>query len=468
MKKIYTIVCALIAIIGTTFAQNGTLDSTFNTGTGVENQIRTSLIQSDGKIIIGGDFTTFNGTARNRITRLNTDGTLDTTFNTGAGANGFVFFASIQNDEKIIICGDFTAYNGTARNRIARLNVDGTLDTTFNPGTGANSWIYSNSIQSDGKIIVCGEFTTFNGDSINYLARLNVDGTTDTTFNQNIGANNFVYTTSIQSDGKIIVGGMFTSYNDTSRNYIARLNADGTLDNSFDPGIGTDYWVHSSKIQNDGKILIAGGFTSYNGIVRVHIARLNSDGTLDLSFDPGTGPNGDIFSISFQPNQKIIIGGTFGIYNGYWKKFVARLNIDGSLDLPFNFGTGASGWIFTTSIQSDGKIIIGGDFFSFNGIIKYRIARLENDLTVGIDNLNSSDDQIKLFPNPTEGLFTLQVDEFNGALVSVYNSTGQLLIQQKISNANNHQFDLSKHAAGLYIVEVNQGNSVDRFKVSKQ
>ena len=210
---------------------SGTIDLTFNPGAGATGSVETTSIQSDGKIIIGGNFPSYNGTARNRIARLNTDGTLDTSFNPGTGADngGFtnsVRTTSIQSDGKIIIGGTFTSYNGIARNNIARLNTDGTLDATFNPGTGADGGggVWTTSIQSDGKIIIGGFFTSYNGIARNRIARLNTDGALDTSFNPGAGANDNVKTTSIQSDGQLIIGGQFTSYDGIARNYIARIN----------------------------------------------------------------------------------------------------------------------------------------------------------------------------------------------------------------------------------------------------
>ena len=150
-----------VCLSNVVFAQPGAIDTTFNPtdlgfgfGGGASSTVYTSSIQSDGKIIIAGDFTSYNGTSINRIARLNADGTLDATFNVGTGASDYVWSSSIQSDGKIIIGDGFTSYNGTASNYIARLNADGTLDATFNVGTGANSYVYTSSIQNDGKVIV--------------------------------------------------------------------------------------------------------------------------------------------------------------------------------------------------------------------------------------------------------------------------------------------------------------------------
>jgi uncharacterized delta-60 repeat protein len=346
---------------------DGSLDTGFNPGSGFNNSVNTTSIQADGKIIVGGTFTTFNGTARSRIARLNPDGSLDTGFNPGSGFNNAVFTTSIQSDGKIIVGGGFTAYNGTTRNRIARLNVNGSLDTGFNPGSGFNNTVNTTSIQADGKIIVGGDFTTFNGTARNCIARLNPDGSLDTTFNPGNGFNSAVFTTSIQADDKIIVGGSFTAFNGTTINRIARLNPDGSLDTGFNPGSGFNINVSTTSIQADGKIIVGGTFTTFNGTARNRIARLNVNGSLDTGFNPGSGFNGSVRTTSIQADGKIIVGGFFTTFNGTARNRIARLNPDGSLDTGFNPGSGFNAVVLTTSIQSDGKIIVGGSFTNYNG-----------------------------------------------------------------------------------------------------
>ena len=375
-KRAFIAALLLTAFCFNANAQTGAIDLTFNTGTGANSNVWTTAIQSDGKIIIGGDFTSYNGTTRNRIARLNADGTLDATFNPGTGANSRIQTTAIQSDGKIIIGGYFTSYNETPVGRIARLNADGTLDPTFNSGTGANQIVYTIVIQSDGKIIIGGIFTYYNGTSRYYIARLNSDGTLDATFNPGTGTNASVRSIAIQSDGKIIIGGVFTSYNGISRSKIARLNADGTLDATFNPTTGASNDIHTTTIQSDGKIIIGGWFLSYNGATRSRIARINADGTLDATFNPGTGANGYVKTTAIQSDGKIIIGGEFTSYNGTSRNHIARINADGTLDATYNPGTGADSWVQTTVIQSDGKIIIGGDFTSYNGMVRNRVVRI--------------------------------------------------------------------------------------------
>jgi uncharacterized delta-60 repeat protein len=360
---------------------DGSLDTGFNPGTGASGRVLTLAVQADGKILMGGIFTSYNGTARNNIARLNADGSLDTGFNPGTGANSSIFTTQIQPDGKIIIGGFFTSYNGTARNYIARLNADGSLDSGFNPGAGTNIGIETMALQADGKILIGGEFTQYNGVDRIGIARLNADGSLDASFNSGLEINSVVVTLAVQPDGKILIGGGFGSYNGVPRSSIARLNSDGSLDTSFNPGTGSNNGVPTLAVQADGKVMIGGEFTQYNGVDRIRIARLNADGSLDMDFNPGMGPNSTVYTLAPQADKKILIGGFFTSYNGTERNRIARLNADGSLDTGFNPGTGANGSIWTTAIQPDGKIIIGGDFTGYDGVSRVRINRIQN--TVG-------------------------------------------------------------------------------------
>src|SRR5262249_44058535 len=153
------------------------------------NWVESMAVQADGKIVIGGQFTTANGVTRTRIARLLSNGALDTSFDPGAGANNTVYKVLVQTDGKVLLAGAFTSARGTARNRIARLNTDGSLDTTFDPGLGADNAIWGIGLQADGKIVVSGPFSTFNGTPRLRFARLNTDGSVDNSFNVGSGAN---------------------------------------------------------------------------------------------------------------------------------------------------------------------------------------------------------------------------------------------------------------------------------------
>jgi uncharacterized delta-60 repeat protein len=335
-------IMALLPFLGIA-QQAGDLDRSFHYGRGADYQfnygyganfgtVNSTVLQADGKILIVGQFTSYNGTTINRIARLNTDGSLDINFNSGTGVFGGVNSIAIQEDGKILIGGIFSSYNGTATNRIARLNTDGSLDANFSTGTGANGGVNSIAIQPNGKILIGGGFTSYNGTAVSGFARLNSDGSLDTNFYPGTGVGVGINSIALQADGKIIIGGLFASYNGNNLSCITRLNSDGSLDANFNAtGTGASGGLNSIAVQADGKILIGGNITSYNGLARNRIARLNSDGNLDATFNlDGTGVNNIVHSMALQADGKILIGGTFTRYNGIVQNRVARLNSDGS------------------------------------------------------------------------------------------------------------------------------------------
>lgn len=403
---------------------NGSLDTGFNPAGGANNAILVFAVQSDGKVLIGGNLTTYAGTACSRIVRINTDGSMDAGFSTGTGINGAVACLDVQADGKIIVGGGFTSYDGIVRNRIARANTDGTADAAFCHEAGANDIIYAIALQSDGKILIGGSFTTYGGTACNYITRLNADGSPDATFNSGgTGANTLVRYIAIQPDGKILIGGIFTSYNGTSRNYIARLNSNGSLDTGFNPGTGANSHVYSLAIQSDGKILIGGDFTSYNGTARNYIARLNTDGSLDTGFNPGTGANSYVNAVSVLSDGKILIGGNFTSYNGTTRFHIARINADGSLDTGFNPGT-SNGLVNALAVQPDGKILVTGGFSLYNGTSRNRIARVNADgsLDTGFNPGTGANNQIRTLALQADNTILI------GGTFTTYNGTARNFI----------------------------------------
>ncbi len=375
------------------FLQGGLRDTEFapvSASVSLDNTIYSTEIQPDGKIVFGGFFTTFNGVTVNRIARINSDGTLDTAFaaNTGTGANLGVNSVALQSDGKIVVAGSFTSWNGTMVNRIVRLNSDGTLDTAFvsNVGGGFNSSPSSIAIQSDGSMVIVGSFTTFRGVTVNRIVRLDSSGSRDTSFTTNTGTafNDNLWSVAIQSDGKIVVGGLFTSFNGVTISCIVRLNSNGTLDTAFrtNTGTGTNGAIYSIAIQSDGKILIGGDFQEFNGVEVNRIARINSDGTRDTFFNFSLGdPNDRILEIALQSDGSIIVGGWFTTWSIFSAVRIARISSSGILDLSFltNIGTGFNSDVNSIKIQSDDKIIVAGNFTTFNGSTASRIARLGGD-----------------------------------------------------------------------------------------
>jgi uncharacterized delta-60 repeat protein len=372
----------------------GSPDVTYDT-LGLNDSVYAMVLQPNNQLLVGGDFTLADGVPRQRIARLNSDGTLDAAFSlpsSSAGASGSVRSLAVQADGRILAGGFFTNFNSVAMNYIARLNPDGSLDSLFNPGSGADNPVYAVAQTFVGglsKVLIGGSFATVGGTSINGIARLNDDGSQDATFNPGLGANATVYALAVQPDGKVVLGGDFTAVNgNTNFNHIARLNVDGSIDTTFNPGVGANDSVRAITLQLNGEILMGGLFTSVNGNTNFnHIARLNSDGSVDNSFQPGVGANDAVFSIALQTDSRIVLGGEFTFCNGVTRSRITRLNPDGSVDPTINFGTGANDFVAAMAIQEDvisgyptnvpdEKIIIGGGFTQYNGQSHAHLARI--------------------------------------------------------------------------------------------
>jgi uncharacterized delta-60 repeat protein len=487
MKKITTLI--LVLFINLLLAQSpGDLDISFNLGAdfnGFNNEVKTITTQIDGKILIGGSFTNYNGFTANKIIRINNDGSVDNTFITGIGLNDMVSSIALQTDGKILIAGHFTNYNNNNVNRIVRLNSDGSLDTTFNIGSGFNNYINKIIIQPDGKVLVAGKFTSYNGFSANRLTRLLNNGQVDTTFNSAIvfnssssseiltielqpdgrilyGArsinpfkrlntngsidsafnpppdiypNTIVYKTitheiiicgvevnpdwtqnniirsfdiigggggffvhadgpintiKIDSNNRIIAGGNFTALTVPSVTYasrIVRFNVNGSIDSSFNnnaggtntPGVGFNKVVNDICIQSDNKILVGGRFDDYINANCNRIIRLETNGSVNNIFGSNIGFNNKVNVISNTLNNKILVGGDFTKYNGVSVSKIIRLNNDGTIDGSFNTGTGFNNMVNAITTQSDGKILVGGNFTSYNGTPALYLTRLNAD-----------------------------------------------------------------------------------------
>lgn len=355
---------------------DGSLDPTFNIGTGANSWVNTVLEQSDGKLLIGGLFTTFNGTGRPYVARLNWDGSLDNTFNPGTGPNNALVGLALQPDGKPIIGGFFTAVGGQNFRYVARLLNTGALDTTFATGTNLNNTVKAVAIQTDGQVLIGGDFTTYNTTSRNRLARLNSDGSLDSSFNPGTGADATVNVILLQPDGKILVGGNFGTVNGVSRASVARLNTNGSLDSTFTPGSGAVFWVNAMALQSDGKIIIGGPFTTYNATARKGVARLLPGGALDPSFDPLAGADNWVNGVALQPDGKVALGGIFTNFNNVVVNHIARLGTNGAPDASFSAGTGFNDAVQSIIRCADGTLVIGGLFTSYNGLPANRIARL--------------------------------------------------------------------------------------------
>jgi uncharacterized delta-60 repeat protein len=346
---------------------DGSSDGTFSFAyVGFVGEVNVLAIQPDGKVLMSGYFNRINGMVRFNFARVNTNGSLDATFDSGTGVGDWYIHTIVPlPDGKILIGGLFPIYNGTERQSLVRINSNGSLDMSFNPILSSNANVSEISVQADGKILIAGIFGSVNGINRTSIARLNSDGTLDTAFNPVLGVPN-IYALLVQSDGKIMVGGSFTGVNGFSRSNLARLNSDGTLDTAFNAGsIGS---IAQIAQQPDGKYLVIS-----NGAV----IRRNNDGTADGSFPAITMSGGSSAEFVRESDGNIIVVGSFSSINGTNRNGIARIRPNGTVD-PFFFpvGVDSSRHINTIIKQTDGKYIVGGNFSTLENTARNGVARI--------------------------------------------------------------------------------------------
>jgi uncharacterized delta-60 repeat protein len=381
-----------LCALGAAHAQTpGSQDFTFATGPQADSTVLALALQPNGQVLAGGIFANFRGQPRTGVARLNPDGSLDS-LNPGLVLSGYeggsptVNAIAVQADGQIIVAGSFNVIGQTAGVGIARLNAaDGSLDSTFNAGSGvfdnggSVGAAYALAVLPNGQILVGGDFITFNGVPYTGLVRLNADGSLDTTFNTNgagvnpNGYGHYVHSIAVQSNGQIVIGGGFNEYDGVQEGGVARLNADGTLDQSFNVGEGVDYAANAVAVQSNGQVIVGGGFNNFDGAnIPTHLVRLNTDGSLDTSYYASNTTLfiSEIDSIVLQPDDEAIIGGIFlasgGLVNGPHNG-VARIQTDGLQDLSFDSGDNDNGetdagQAYALVLQPDGKVIEASDF----------------------------------------------------------------------------------------------------------
>jgi uncharacterized delta-60 repeat protein len=320
---------------------------------------------------------------------VNQDGSRDTSYNLGTGFVGAVFgLYEDPSNSKLYVVGNFTTFTGTSVNRIVRLNSDGSRDTTFSGGTGFN--LTANVIVPDnnGKLLVGGQFTSYNGTAINRLIRLNTDGSIDTTFSGitsgvtaggvSIGVNQIA----VDTNDKILIGGQFTGYNGTVVGNFARLNNDGSLDTTFSSGTAFNSFTYGGiKVLSGNKYLVAGDFTQYNGVsINRGVALINNNGTRDTGYVPSSISNA-VLNTALDSQNRLYLFGAFATLSGVTVNGIGRLTSGGTYDNTFVVGTGllpqaGQPRLLGPLVENSGNIIYGGEFTTYSGQTVNRILRV--------------------------------------------------------------------------------------------
>lgn len=413
-------------------AQEGNLDLTFNAmdpsfGDGKSTNDKAaycSAVTVANKLLIAGEYTTYNGTSINRLARINMDGSLDPSFNPGAGpvgAGGVIVKIIALGNGKFILLGSFTSYDGNATPGIARINADGSFDASFSLGATAPDFPVQDAVLlSDGRLMISGQFTTINGTPKKYLARISEDGVLDPSFEANLTQSKVVK--GIQSDGRLIIYGNYL---------VSRLNTDGSPDASFsniaiqlgtypidvifssndkfivsflspgkligyssngtvDPSFqqivfnsgGVSYWT----IRSDNKIVVAGSFVYYGTTSRSQIMLVNTDGTIDPSFSQPTNYNYRHFTAL--PESKLLVSHSTGI---------VLLSATGGYLSNFKNEKGANAPVRALVVQADDKIVLAGAFSIYNQKPATKVLRINPDGSID-PSFNSAIDDFYSYP----------------------------------------------------------------------
>jgi uncharacterized delta-60 repeat protein len=396
---------------------SGALDSTVTTPVRSPGTVFAIAPVSGGKFILGGAFTHINGTPAGNIARVDADGTLDPTFATGTGFNNAVRAIVVQGTGDIVVGGQFTTYNGSSSStgRVARLSPSGVLDPTF---VGSfNNTVNTLALQPDGSIVAGGLFTSvtgvvFTGESsssgtitANRIARFYDEGGIDGDFANAVGTglNGTVNTVVVRADGKLVVGGQFTSFNGGATGSLVQLEPSGARDTAFAANAGTGFanifgtaTVNALALQPDGKLVVGGTFTSYNSAPQNSIARLDASGRLDFGFSTGDGllpstgtPSSaaDVTAVHVQGDGKIVAAGNFQVANLHRRGGLARFYADGRLDWTFGVPFGIAVPASTINVLlplPDGTLFAGAGRLEFRARITGALTRFESGPTLAI------------------------------------------------------------------------------------
>lgn len=381
----------LLAGLSLASGQPGTLDESFVVGKGFDGGVYALSLQSTGRILAGGDFTMFNGTRRDGLARLLATGALDSSFTASLGDEGVCYALATQPmDGKIVVGGEFGRED---RGYLARFSSEGAFDSTLT--IDPDSPVYAlATVPFDTPVYLGGDFSyLYKGSSEtsrNFLARFS--GNTIASWNvggsyELNGPDSSVYAITVASDESVLVGGDFSSITygeeETPRQGIARLlKSSGRVDTTFSPGTGPDDSVVAIVTQSDGKILVGGSFTNFNGVTHHGIVRLNSNGSVDSTFVAQCNVGSTVRAIAVQLDGKILIGGDFATVSGHASSGIARLNSNGVPDTTFSTTGIVDGEVYAIYPLSSGQVLIGGYIETYSPVGErycFGIARLNGD-----------------------------------------------------------------------------------------
>ena len=369
----------------------GGLDTEFGASLSVNGAVNAIAIQPNGRILFAGEFTEVNDFTLRHLARLTPQGDFDVGFNPGLAVDGTVLALLAQADGKILVGGSFTNVGGFLRRGLARLNADGDVDESFDSGFGTLGSVRALAVQEGGSVVLGGNFTDFDGAPRGRLARVDGFGVLDARFAPRFDAS--VNALIVQPDGKILVGGAFTNLNGARSAGVARLNADGTVDTTFKLSVDIVGVVNALALQPGGAIVVGGAFLSPNGGQTANLLQLNSAGDPDASFELVGSPDAPVRALGVHASGRLYVAGDFTEIGGDSHNRFARLRVDGTLDPSFLAIPGANAAVRAVAVQGNSALLIGGDFTAVNGTPSSHLARIHGEeklTTAGVEFASSS------------------------------------------------------------------------------
>lgn len=360
------------------------------------NDIVNSLaVQADGKVVISGRFTAYGVTLAEKLTRLNSDGTLDTAFNTamGSGLNGRAWTITVMDSGRIICTGNLSTWNGQPAGGIIVLTSSGTRDTTFLDGTGFDGYEVRHKLDSEDNILVAGHFGFYNGiPAPNIIKLLGTNGTKHPTFNPGTGGNHTLTLFDLDpSDRSIMMNYYGNSYDGNVVQQVDniglfRANSNGGFDSLLAQGTKFNETIYGACSMDDGSVIVVGTFTQYNGSSAPGIVKLLDNGAIDTTFmtNIGTGFNTahSARSIFIEPTTQDIFVGCNGVsgnlFDGSPTKGLVKLSSSGIRDTLFLDGSAGFNGIISI-IRKDvvpNGLVVGGNFTQYNGNNQNFVAKI--------------------------------------------------------------------------------------------
>ena len=357
-----------------------TLDATFDSASGFDSTVYALALDGSGNLYCGGSFTTYKGTTRQYIAKINgSTAALDATFDSASGFNGTVWSFALDGSGNLYCGGAFTTYKGTTRQCIAKLNGStAALDATFDSASGFGSVVYSIALDGSGNLYCGGNFTTYKGTTRQYIAKLNRStAALDATFDSASGFGGTVYSIALDGSSNLYCGGGFTTYKGTTRQRVAKLNGStAALDATFDSASGFDNVVYAFALDGSGNLYCGGAFTTYKGTTRQRVAKLNrSTAALDATFDSASGFDSTVWSFALDGSGNLYCGGAFTTYSRESPLRVAKLDSFGRAIVGENLFNGFNAAVYSIYVSGD-YAYCGGAFTAYKGRFCAKVAKI--------------------------------------------------------------------------------------------